>query len=62
MNGPNLHRGPDGEMWLTVWFSAEHGDLTMQQIPVSRQTVLMLVEDGARMVREDLEREDAAKR
>ncbi len=62
MNGPNLHRGPAGEMRLTVWFSAEHGDLTMQQILVSRQTVLALVEDGARMVREDLEKEDAAKR
>ncbi len=53
MNGPALHRGPDGEMRLTVWISAEHGDLTPHQITVTRRTVLMMLEDGARMVRED---------
>ncbi len=53
MNGPNLHRGPDGEMWMTVWISSEHGDLSPHQIVVTRQTVLAMIEDGARMVRED---------
>ena len=53
MNGPSLHRGPDGEMRMTVWISSAHGDLDPYQITVTRETVLALIEDGARMVRED---------
>ncbi len=49
----SLYRGPDGEIRLFVQFPAEQSMIETRQIIVDRKTVLALIEDGARMVRED---------
>ncbi len=49
----SFHRGHDSEMRLTVSIPLAHGDWEMRQITVDRKTVMALIEDGIRMIRED---------
>lgn len=53
MNIVRLHRNGDGEMRLSVSIPNAHGDWDFRDMQVDRKTVLALIEDGARMLRED---------
>ena len=57
MNFASLHRGPDNEIRITVSVPVAHGDWELSQIPLDRRTVMALVEDGIRMIREDEDKE-----
>ena len=59
MTSVALYRGAEGEMLLMVSIPMDHGDWNLRQFPVDRQTVLALIEDGARMVREDEAKKEA---
>lgn len=53
MDVTNAHRGPEGEIMITVAIPETHGDWTMRQVALDRKTVLALIADLARMMQED---------